>query len=405
MTITSSKDNTAQENIYNQLLLDYLKTFSLNDLTIAANQLCISHNKLNKNELINKLYAEMLKPETMERRFSIMPNDNIKIWDTAITKERFNPLPKELPLIMPFILMGYMAEYSDHSVEIPAEVKTVYKQINTEAFQKKRQQLSWLMDCEEAFAALHVVAPLEIFHKMYIQKRGCKISLEDFKLIFAELPDNFNQCILRNDKIILKDVLKDNFYLKLEKSQKTFSFYIPTVKEISSLSEHNYLKDEVIYKELYQFLRKELKQNVSKAHYYCGLIYNNFNMGENIDTIFETIKNLKDIEPLTLNNDEQKNRFYHLVQKAANKATRMYCLRGHTLRELNLQLPSSNHFNPEPSLGWDINTAEAVEIPMPNLTGKTANNRVGSKAKKVYPNDPCPCGSSKKYKKCCRNKK
>lgn len=27
------------------------------------------------------------------------------------------------------------------------------------------------------------------------------------------------------------------------------------------------------------------------------------------------------------------------------------------------------------------------------------------KAEKIYPNDPCPCGSGKKYKKCCgRNK-
>ena len=26
------------------------------------------------------------------------------------------------------------------------------------------------------------------------------------------------------------------------------------------------------------------------------------------------------------------------------------------------------------------------------------------KEKKVYPNDPCPCGSGKKYKKCCGRK-
>ena len=26
------------------------------------------------------------------------------------------------------------------------------------------------------------------------------------------------------------------------------------------------------------------------------------------------------------------------------------------------------------------------------------------KPKKVYPNDPCPCGSGKKYKKCCGRK-
>ena len=34
-------------------------------------------------------------------------------------------------------------------------------------------------------------------------------------------------------------------------------------------------------------------------------------------------------------------------------------------------------------------------------------NGLGGKAvsveKKIYPNDPCPCGSGKKYKKCCLN--
>ena len=29
---------------------------------------------------------------------------------------------------------------------------------------------------------------------------------------------------------------------------------------------------------------------------------------------------------------------------------------------------------------------------------------VRNKSKKVGPNDPCPCGSGKKYKKCCRDK-
>ena len=27
------------------------------------------------------------------------------------------------------------------------------------------------------------------------------------------------------------------------------------------------------------------------------------------------------------------------------------------------------------------------------------------KEKKIYPNDPCPCGSCKKYKKCCGKQK
>ena len=31
----------------------------------------------------------------------------------------------------------------------------------------------------------------------------------------------------------------------------------------------------------------------------------------------------------------------------------------------------------------------------------TQINRPAAVTKKVYPNDPCPCGSGKKYKKCC----
>ena len=44
-------------------------------------------------------------------------------------------------------------------------------------------------------------------------------------------------------------------------------------------------------------------------------------------------------------------------------------------------------------------------------TGTAAANQsevkkqpVRSAAKKVGPNDPCPCGSGKKYKKCCMQK-
>ena len=33
--------------------------------------------------------------------------------------------------------------------------------------------------------------------------------------------------------------------------------------------------------------------------------------------------------------------------------------------------------------------------------GMFQNNMPVSSNKKVYPNDPCPCGSGKKYKKCC----
>ena len=40
-------------------------------------------------------------------------------------------------------------------------------------------------------------------------------------------------------------------------------------------------------------------------------------------------------------------------------------------------------------------------------SAREAKEKIGAIVieKKVYPNDPCPCGSGKKYKKCCGRKK
>ena len=46
----------------------------------------------------------------------------------------------------------------------------------------------------------------------------------------------------------------------------------------------------------------------------------------------------------------------------------------------------------------------AKESAAGGASGKTVKPQPVRKAKKVGPNDPCPCGSGKKYKKCCRDK-
>lgn len=385
---TESKTNTKNQPSRQPVLLDYLKAYSKDELVRAASQLCLTYSKLSKEALVEKLYEEMRQPETIAKRFALMPNENIKAFEAALGKECFMATPKEVELLMPFIMMGCIVNYADNAMEVPQEIRAVYAEINTPEFQAKRQKLSWLLDCEEAFSILHVVAPVEIFHKMYTQKRGFKISMDEFRALFDEIPANFNQCVIRGERIILKDVLQDKFYLKLEESQKKFDFYIPTPKEVTALAEARYLRDEPTYKALYKFMREELKQPSLYAHLWCYEAYNTFNAGETVPKLMEAIKQknaglAKAGHPekqLLFAEQSLENRFKALAVKACEEGTRMYCLRGNTLAESNLTL---------------------VEQEPP----KTGNDRVGAKAKKVYPNDPCPCGSGKKYKKCCGKKK
>ena len=42
--------------------------------------------------------------------------------------------------------------------------------------------------------------------------------------------------------------------------------------------------------------------------------------------------------------------------------------------------------------------------PMGTVTKGDNTKATKKQGKKIKPNDPCPCGSGKKYKKCCRGK-
>ena len=42
-------------------------------------------------------------------------------------------------------------------------------------------------------------------------------------------------------------------------------------------------------------------------------------------------------------------------------------------------------------LGWNYETQQAPSVAF----------AMSKALRKIYPNDPCPCGSGKKYKKCC----
>ena len=90
--------------------------------------------------------------------------------------------------------------------------------------------------------------------------------------------------------------------------------------------------------------------------------------------------------------EEAYHRFISLESNAANN-TRKLILRGHTPVEVQ---------------GDDFVLGNDGRMPLGSSGSVLAGNVKAEKetaGRKIYPNDPCPCGSGKKYKKCCgRNK-
>ena len=57
--------------------------------------------------------------------------------------------------------------------------------------------------------------------------------------------------------------------------------------------------------------------------------------------------------------------------------------------------------SPQPSQNITINVSQVVEQTLLNTATSKAVPRAIPNAKKIARNDPCPCGSKKRYKKCC----
>lgn len=85
-------------------------------------------------------------------------------------------------------------------------------------------------------------------------------------------------------------------------------------------------------------------------------------------------------------NDEQLEKFTKLIMDANNN-TRMLEFRGYTPNEIS-------------GAAWPFATGKP-HTAMPNSFVPTAMPMQPASTRKIYPNDPCPCGSGKKYKKCC----
>ena len=55
---------------------------------------------------------------------------------------------------------------------------------------------------------------------------------------------------------------------------------------------------------------------------------------------------------------------------------------------------------------WELSFLSEADLKDPRsalwgMNGGRERQETVVKPKKIYPNDPCPCGSGKKYKKCC----
>ena len=116
---------------------------------------------------------------------------------------------------------------------------------------------------------------------------------------------------------------------------------------------------------------------IETADEYMPVVWSHISMGAAPSDIMEILER----EEFVFSAEKDLHEFVSILMDV-NNHTRMMINRGWTPMEMREKLPPLPR-GKRPTI-----------VPMSSEAG----------TKKVYPNDPCPCGSGKKYKKCCGRK-
>lgn len=371
--------------------LEYIfDCYDKNDLiNIAKLHGMKGYSKFNKDELIARVVDYILSPVIMEKYFSCLRDNEINGFEKAIKQQ----MPCEIESEEGFdriVEWGYAGYFGESMIMIPQRVVKAYEKFNSKTFNQVRKVRSFLLDCFYAAGILYGVAPISVIAKMYHQNESAAkgIGLLTPAAIVMEcenIPAGMLDFVIQDNYFINKSILENNIYQKLEQMQGNKNFYIPTAIEITNLAEKGYLPNDRYLKKLTAFLSTDLDVSREMAEY----------LGAEIQSMICGACKMQEIHDMLGENNikmsdyEEMNQFVFIIDELWNH-TRMILNRGFKPSELakeNVTHPPvfENKSKSRPERAKVIDFQEA-------------------RKKKIYPNDPCPCGSGRKYKHCCQKK-
>lgn len=402
-----------------QELLDQARSFELRGCS-----------GLRKDQLTDRIVTCFCAEEMVRSRLACLTKEQMDLYRKACispTAVSVNEVADAMQLFRYWL--GNFEDPTDNFC-VFEDVADVFRIIDDEAFKRENRQKGWMMKCIHFFIEYYGIAPVEVIYKMYNQKVKC--SLDEMIEILEEMPmDIVESCIFSMDKIGLQDWPSDSplysrrgllihiplfdhdelGYLLSQQADK--GFFLPSEQIIDEICRTEYEVSSPAYKKLEAFLRKRLDLNYELAVTWCIQIWANSYEGNSPTDIMRRMSEAN----IIFNSEKDINEFVGLLMNAHN-GTRLKENRGHKSDELKNDIfkggmptivPASSNAaallkEAEPQLhamGFPVDINRGADTIQSSFYPNGLNSQAVTTEKKIYPNDPCPCGSRKKYKKCC----
>lgn len=404
-TSLKSIDDADLEKISSRRLWEFLETNSQQDLKDAMNyhyHMPVTDG-LDSRQLANIIASHLLTEEAMKNELYRIPEESLDIFDRVVEDDDWD-ITEEDPTTCEFIFgTGYAFRYQNQSngdayMVIPDEVKKIYRSIRADGYRRSH----WLLTCENFFCNTVMLGPVSLLCDIFEKKDGMQITEKGLLELHAELTEKWQQCTIKNGTVTANDAMDEYAirYIKIMRKACPADYYHPELHSIYWYSATMNPEDMEPYCNLLNFLIDELKLDHKKSDDLMKSLLLTALSGKPVEAILR----MEDTDDLVFDNEKQAEKFIRLYDDLY-EVVREPVLKGHTPAEMEAAgLMQKKEFKMPDSIVFHM--SEGYLAGHKPAAG-TRDNRPKPvvKQKKVYPNDPCPCGSGKKYKNCCGKKK
>lgn len=362
------------------------------------------YSKMKKNEMVDQITALALDENLARKKFLYATDQEIEDLKKAATEKIVIDKDSMQYYYWENLCFAFITQ--EFEVDIPEEVIKLFEKISKkESFIKNRDRIIKLS--KYAMAAANLYGAIELTKLVEIIN-----SQTDLNTSMEELIDVYSwremlrgcQMFCCQDGFVTDELYGDNIfgiqedYKNLLAQQGAKPYYIPEKDIFLSYADTMYTEKNEVYNQMVAFWTEKMEQEEAKAEDICNELQLQIRNGAQTQQIFDELDRQKIVFP----DDKTIQDFTHCLMDMYNN-TRLRENRGFTPVEIETDAPGNSVYSQETyeqirnlgAISQQI-SAESKIIPFPT---------VKREEKKVYPNDPCPCGSGKKYKKCCgRNK-
>lgn len=358
-----------------QSLEDVFRQYTKDNLKIIAQAYGFTgYNKFKKQELAQWLKNHLLETAFFRKQLLQLPEMEFSFFKNAIEEQGISMTEEFISKSLFLTTYGGFVS-SLEFYQVPLDVQERYNRICTPEFQAQlTRRHNFMLYCDAAiylYGVLSVEKLTEIYNKY--EKTDMKVSeAED---LIRELIQTDEPYVLKRGFFMDEDLEEQDMYKYILKNQEPYTYYLPEDKEeFLDYGKYGCQKPD---EDTEFFLTYFQKKQHKKAPEDLMLFYN-IQEGIRMNASPEEILREMIEWGCKITSQKQLKEFSDNIQKFS-RYVRMWDYKGHTKLEI---LDSAD------------NKALAEKSKIIAFPGE----------KKIYPNDPCPCGSGKKYKHCCGKK-